>query len=166
MTETSSCSAKSIRVVFAGCLATALAAPLSPGWAQESEADTTFEDVHAELSDAFEAIGGYTSDQRVEALAEMNITLTRLDALIEKLEARTSENWSDMSQATRAETSEALSSLRNSCDRLSEVYGALSQGADTAWDDVLSGVGSAWQDIEIARQKAATSMQSENTAGE
>jgi len=126
--------------------------------AQQSEDETSLDEVQAEFSEAFSAVGGYTADQRDAALAEMEATLQRLDEQIDETEARVRREWSEMSEATRERTSDALSALRERRNRLSESYGALSQGTASAWDDLMAGVRSGWTDLEAAWDEAAVAM--------
>ncbi len=146
----------------AGLLVVAVIVTPRAGLAQQSQDPTTLDQVQAEFSDAFDAIGDFTIDQRDAALAEMETTLERLDARTDETEARVREEWADMSQATREQTSAALTDLREQRNRLSESYGALSQGAATAWDDLMDGVQAGWADLETAWDDATTAI-SENT---
>ena len=63
-----------------------------------------------------------------------------------------------MSQATRDRTAAALRALRERRNRLSASYGALSQGAATAWGDLMAGIQDGWADLETAWDEAATAM--------
>jgi len=130
----------------------------SPAWAQGSGEEASFEQVQAEFSEAFEAIGQYTAEERDEALAALDSTLERLDDRIEELQQRAMDEWSQMSEASREQTSEALRDLRERRNRLSEAYGALSQGTGTAWDDLIGGVRNGWSDLSQAWDDATAAL--------
>jgi chromosome segregation ATPase len=149
-------------VLTVGLIGAALIAVPGTGLTQQSQEPTTLDEVQAEFSDAFAAIGDFTADQRDAALAEMETTLQRLDERIDETEARVREEWAAMSEATREQTSAALSAMREQRNRLSESYGALSQGASTAWDDLMDGVQAGWADLETAWDDATAAM-SDNT---
>lgn len=142
---------------IAGCLgllvlALALA---SPAWAQEQNEATTVEEVQAEIAEAMDAVGRYTADERDEALATLDTALERLDAEIEEMEYQIRARWSEMSQTARERTSGALADLRVRRNQLSQTYGALSQSAASAWDDLLAGMREEWTALESAWDDAA-----------
>jgi hypothetical protein len=118
-------------------------------WAQSNE-PITIGDVQAELSDVYGAIASYSSQQRDEALDAIGNSLDRIDAEIEVLENRARENWADMSEAAQDRTSAALQELRARRNRLGEMYGAMTQGTDAAWDELISGLGRAWDELNTA----------------
>jgi hypothetical protein len=71
-----------------------------------------------------------------------------------------------MSQETRERAAEALSALRERRNRMSEAFGALSQGSGSAWDDLLAGIRSGWDDLEDAWDKAAAALDPDAETGE
>lgn len=118
-------------------------------WAQ-SDDPITIDDVQAELSDVYTAIARYSVQERDEALEAAETLLDRIDAEIDVLENRARENWADMSQAARDKTSGALHDLRSRRNRLGEMYGAMTRGADSAWDEMVYGLGRAWDELKAA----------------
>jgi len=142
-------------VLVAGLIGVAHCAAPGAGLAQQARDAATLDEVQAEFSEAFAAIGDFTAGQRDAALAEMEVTLRRLDERIDETEARVREDWSEMSEARRERTAAALSALRERRNRLSEAYGALSQGTTTAWGDLVTGIEDGWADLERAWDKAA-----------
>lgn len=137
------------RLMAGGVLALGLALPLA---AQDGGTGdrVTAEEVQAELDEAFETIGEYSAEQREEALAAVRETLDEIDSEIARLEQRARENWADMSEATQEQTRETLEELRDRRNRLSEAYGAMRQGTQSAWDEVQEGVASAWSELKDA----------------
>ncbi|RFU11864.1 hypothetical protein DZD18_14990 [Rhodobacteraceae bacterium W635] len=121
-----------------------------PAAAQDTDALTTAEEVRAEISEAMNAIGAYSEQERDEALAEARAALDRLDAEIERRDRALRENWAEMSDAAR-ETAEArLRDLRQARNRLGERFGALESGASGAWDELKTGFSNAWGDFSDA----------------
>lgn len=106
--------------------------------------EVSAESVRQEISEAFEAIAGYSVRQRDAALAEMERLMGDIDARIARLESRTREEWADMSDATRERRTDALERLRARRNELSERYGALRAGAEDAWGELTEGVTNAW----------------------
>ena len=133
--------------------------------AQDSGEAASLNEVQAEFAQAFEAVGDYTAAERDEALETIDATLDRLDRRIARLEDRVREDWSEMSGAARDNASAALDDLRQRRNRLSQAYGALSQGAGTAWDDLVAGVQSGWADVERAWDEAAAALWPDETEG-
>lgn len=133
--------------------------------AQDTGEAASLDEVQAEFSEAFEAAGDYTAAERDEALEALDATLERLDQRIARLEDRVRDDWSNMSEAARDTTSAALADLRQRRNRLSQAYGALSQGAGTAWDDLVAGVQNGWKDVERAWDEAATALRPEDKEG-
>ena len=121
----------------------------APIWA-ESKDRITVDDVQAELSEAYTAIGKFTLQERDDALSAVDDTLIRIDGEIDLLEQRARQNWADMSQAARNRTTAVMLRLRIRRNRLGEMYGALRFGADAAWNDLTIGLTRAWQDLEAA----------------
>ncbi|MDK3018449.1 hypothetical protein [Pseudodonghicola flavimaris] len=133
----------------AALIATALAVP-SLGLAADSapQADTTTsQEVRQEISEAFAAIGDYSAEQRDEALAAAREAMTRLDAEIDRRQDALRDGWSDMSEAARDKAREGLQQLQAARYRLSERYGALESGADSAWDDLKQGFAEAYDSL-------------------
>lgn len=133
----------------------AMLALASAGWSQESAGQTTsFEEVRSEISEAFRAAREYSADQRDLALSQIEQTMARIDDEIDALENRTRENWSEMTDAAKERTAAALKELRMRRNRLSERYGELKQGTETAWDKLQDGFAEAWQALSAAWQGA------------
>ncbi|PQO22280.1 hypothetical protein C2I36_13955 [Rhodobacteraceae bacterium WD3A24] len=133
---------------FAPVIAILLCAPVVVPAQEAADApasgEVTAQSVREEISEAFEAIAGYSVRQRDAALAEMERLMADIDARIARLESRTREEWADMSETARARRAEALERLRARRNELSERYGALRAGAEDAWGELTRGVTRAW----------------------
>jgi hypothetical protein len=136
------------------------------GSAQKTEGAASLDEVQAELSEAFDAIGRYSAQERDEAIAALDRTLVRIDAEIERVERRVRNEWSEMSQAARADAAGALRTLRSQRNRLSEARGALAHGVGAAWDDLVDGVRNGWTALESAWDQAARTLGPEPRTGE
>lgn len=127
----------------------------SPGWSQESADHTTsIEEVQSETSEAFQAIGEYSIDQRDIAFSKIEQTMARIDDEIDALENRSRENWSEMTDEAKEQRATALRELRARRNELSERYGELKHGAETAWDELQEGFSDAWEALSDAWQSA------------
>ncbi len=125
------------------------------GFSQESaDQTTTLEQVRTEISEAFRAIGKYSIDQRDLVFSQIEQTMTRIDDEIDVLENRTRENWSEMTDEAKERRAAALRELRTRRNELSERYGALKHGAETAWEELQEGFSDAWDALSDAWQSA------------
>lgn len=116
--------------------------------------EVTMDKVQMKISKAFDAIANYSVDQRDEAVESISETLDEVDREIDLLEARARNKWSDMSEETREQTSDALAEVRKQRNALGEKFGALQEGADSAWDDLKIGIADAWDSLKSAWQDA------------
>lgn len=135
----------------------ALTAPAAFGGTNEassSQQEVTMEKVQMKISKAFDTIANYSVEQRDEAVESISETLKEVDREIELLEARARVKWADMSEEAREETSDALQEVRKQRNVLGEKFGALQEGADSAWDDLKAGIAEAWNSLKSAWQDA------------
>lgn len=140
------------------------AAPVAGAQDAQEQQRASGEEVRKEVSEAMEAIRGYTADRRDEAAAEIDEALTKLDAAIDRQETRLRENWDEMSEAARREAAEAAAELRRQRNRLAEWDGALKHGAQSAWDELKTGFSNAYDELRSAWEDA--DRKSEATDGE
>ncbi len=135
---------------IAGFVVVAGLALSGPVWPQEGNETARLDEVQTEFSDAFDAIAAYSVDRRDAALDALRNAFSGIDDQIEVLDDRARNAWSQMSDATRQRTAAALRDLRDRRNDLSEAFGALSQGAGSAWDDLMAGVRAGWANLELA----------------
>ncbi len=127
---------------------------VSAAFAQQSpERKTTAQDVKSEVVDAAQAIKSFSVERRDEALKSSKAALDQLDARIERLEAYARERWSEMSQATRDQTSVALRNLKQERARVAEWYGGLQHGSAEAWDRLKLGFSEAYDALRASWRK-------------
>ncbi|MCF8467024.1 MAG: hypothetical protein K9G33_06445 [Sneathiella sp.] len=137
--------------------AMALSAPATIAGTKESSAmqqEVTMDKIQVKISKAFDAIANYSVEQRDEAIKKISATLEEVDYEIELLEARARDQWGDMSEEAREKTSLALQNVRKQRNVLGEKFGALQEGADSAWDNLKDGIADAWQSLKTAWQDA------------
>jgi hypothetical protein len=126
-----------------------------PSQAAQHENDkTTAKEVRQEVTDAAEAIKGYTADQRDEAAKKAKAALAALDARIDALEARIDKNWDKMDKAARAQARSTLQALRRQRVEAAEWYGQLQSGTAEAWEHTKKGFSDAYRSLQQAWEKA------------
>lgn len=154
------------RPLLAACLGAALLLLPTALWPDTPRDQTDLDEVQAEFGEAFETIGTYSADQRDKALAATRKTLSNIDDRIDDFEDRIRDRWADMSEATRERSADALRVLRDRRNRMSEAFGALSQGSGSAWHDLMAGIRSGWDDLENAWDNAAAAITPDAATGE
>lgn len=137
-----------------GWLLAILLAAASPGAAAEQEAKADFDRVERQWSEAVDSLMGYTAARKEEAMATARDTLSAMDARLDRLEARTQEEWSRLNESARQERRELLRTLRRKRSRLAEWYGGMKATSDAAWEDVKLGFGRAYDDLADAMGRA------------
>ena len=150
---------KMLRALTIGAVFTAmtLSAPTAIAGAKESSAmqqDVTMDKVQMKISKAFDAVANYSVEQRDEAVKSISASLNEIDQEIELLEARARDQWGDMSEEARGKASKALRNVRQQRNVLGEKFGALQEGADSAWDNLKAGIADAWKSLKTAWQDA------------
>lgn len=135
--------------------ATAIAALGTLATAQETPPGlTTSKEVRAEISEAMDAIGDYSAQQRDEALTRARYALQRFDAEIERREQVIRENWNAMSDEARETATETMQDLRSARNAVGESFGALQAGGADAWDELKTGLSDAWDALSTTWEKA------------
>ncbi len=122
--------------------------------AQEANDLVTSEEVKTDISQAMEAVGKYSVQEKDEALAAVREGLQDLDAEIDRREAALRESWDSLEDGARDEYAEAVSDLRAARNHLGERVGALEAGSEDAWGDLTEGFTRAYADFK-ARWKEA-----------
>ena len=129
--------------------------------ADPAAAETTDDEIGQEISEAIDAIGDYTVEQRDEALAEAEAVLNDLDARIERQDERFRREWNQMSEAAREQAAATLQDLRDKRTALAEWYGSMRHGAVDAWEDIKDGFAAAYEDFKAAWDEAENKRVSE-----
>jgi hypothetical protein len=144
-----------LSLIAVALLGIATASPASQHEAAKPESGkTTAKEVRQEMSDATEAIKGYTADKRDEAAAKAKAGLDALDARINALEARIDKNWEKMDKAAREKARNTLKELRKQRVEAAEWYGSLKNGTAEAWEQTKKGFSDAYTSLQRAWKKA------------
>jgi len=115
---------------------------------------TTMEDVKEEMREAAGAIKNYTTGQRDEAAKRIKLTLTKLDAQIERLEDRLDQKAARMDQAARSKARASLKALRKHRNKLAEWAGGMQHSSNEAWQDIKTGFLKSYKNMQEAFNKA------------
>jgi TolA-binding protein len=99
----------------------------------------TFAELKQQWSEAVDTLKGYSAAQRDTALEEGKETLNAMDTYIEQLEARTREEWDQLSETTQEKRKNALRTLREERNDLAEWYGGMKHSSAGAWDEMKQG---------------------------
>lgn len=145
---------QNVRVAFLASITVVSVALASPTQAADSTDKTSPAEVRREVSQAIEAIKGYSIDQRDQALRQARSMVDRLDARIDRLEKRLRHSRDEMSEATRNKTAETLRQLRKKRNRLAEWYDRLRHGSSNAWDKIKQGFSDAYSEVQAAWEEA------------
>jgi len=101
------------------------------------------------------AIGGYTADQRDEAVRKAKETLADMDIRIERLETQYSQKWDQMDQSARSSAQQTLTALRKQRSKAAEWYGGLKHSSSNVWEDVKTGFLESYHQLQGAFENAA-----------
>jgi hypothetical protein len=134
------------RIVLVGWITLGLAGPL----AAQTDQEAALEDVRAQIAAAMEAIAAYSEAQREAAIADARAALDELDAAIAERQREMRADWAEMTAVARADADARLAELQTALVGLAERVGMLQAGADTAWDELNSGLVAAWDALSSA----------------
>jgi TolA-binding protein len=136
-------------------LAALLAAPVS--WAQADRDDSlpAFSDVQQQAMELKQSVLTYSQQQRQDLIAETRSALNNFDRRIDNLRHSIDARSEDMSAAAERYADNMLNNLERQRQDLAQWFSSLRQDSDQAWDDVIYGFSSAydefyesWEDLE------------------
>lgn len=133
-------------VLLAGILATA---PV-----RAAEEKSSAEQVKQEGKELLQALGGYTVEQRDEALRAAKAALDSLDTRIEALEKNVDARWDTMDKAARKKARAQLKELHKQRTQAAEWYGSLKSSTGAAWEHMKKGFSEAYSDLSAAWKKS------------
>jgi hypothetical protein len=122
--------------------------------ASSVESSASAAQVHEEVSEALQAIGSYTAEQRDAALAKAGETLKKTDARIDQLQHRIDRNWETMNDTAREKARAALKTLQQQRTGLAEWYGGLKHSSANAWEELKRGFTKSYRELENSLEKA------------
>lgn len=107
--------------------------------ADGAEGSAGLDQVKHEWGEAVEVLGNYSAAQRDAAVASAERTLTAMDQRIERLEARTRQQWGKLTQSAREARELTLRKLRAQRNQVAEWYGGMKHSSAGAWESVKQG---------------------------
>lgn len=120
----------------------------------ETEVEQDLEGVETEVEQGvdpqFDALEGFTLEQRAEFEQELNTMAQNYDTRIAELEAQAAT----MDEATRTQWEAEIAGLRQQRDLLQQQLGQLGTVTEENWQDVKTGILTAIEDFERSVQEA------------
>lgn len=135
-------------------LVSLVAALATSGAFTAAHAQTTFDDVKQEAQALTGVIGNYSHDRRVALTEASQATLKSIDESIHELNAKIRDDWSQMSDATKAKAQTALDNLHQRRLAVAERLGAIEQSSSSSWSDIRGGFSVAFTDLQTAWENA------------
>ncbi len=128
-------------------LAALLASP--SGWtqAESDNAMLAFSDMQQQAMELKQSVLTYSEQQRQELIAETRATLNNFDRRIDNLQQSIDARSEDMSAAAERYADELLNNLMRQRQDLAQWFSNLRQDSNQAWDDVIYGFSSAYDDF-------------------
>jgi len=142
------------KIVMVACVALGLAGPL----AAQTDQKAALEEVRAQVAEAMEAIAAYSEAQREAAIDDARAALDELDAAIAARQREMREEWAEMTNAAQDDANARLAELQSALVGLAERVGTLQAGADTAWDELNTGLVAAWNALSSAIESSLQPM--------
>ncbi|MEP1217363.1 MAG: hypothetical protein ABJM11_02680 [Marinobacter sp.] len=126
-------------------LAFVLAIGMSGSLHADSPDDSSVESLRKETRELGQALKEFGADQKAEAEAAIEDTLSALDKRIETLQQELDQNWDDMSDKARDRSQKSLESLREQRQRVQEWYDELQASSSSAWERAKKGFSEAYE---------------------
>jgi uncharacterized membrane protein len=111
--------------------------------------------VRQEADDTLQAIKEYSIDKKEQVMAKAKDVLDKMDVKIDELEKRSSEQWQNMSEASREQSRQALRELRRKRNDIAEWYGGMKHSSAGAWDEMRKGFVDSYHALQQAFDKAS-----------
>jgi tellurite resistance protein len=128
-------------------LAALLASP--SGWtqAERDNAMPAFADMQQQAMELKQSVLTYSEQQRQDLIAETRATLNNFDRRIDNLQQSIDARSEDMSAAAERYADELLNNLMRQRQDLAQWFSNLRRDGNQAWDDVIYGFSSAYDDF-------------------
>ncbi len=128
--------------------------PVTIGEERAAE-NTGLDEVEEKISAAAEALKKYSVQQREQATARLGELLAELDAMIESLEQRLTDEGAKMDRLARDKARATLQRLREERTRLAEWYGGMKYSSAGAWEQIQKGLDESFDAFSEAMKRAA-----------
>lgn len=125
----------------------------------DNKEQSTIEGIKQEGQELLQAMEKYSEKQKTKAIDLVDENLDRMDARIDYLERRLSEEWGDLSKDARNEISEQLAALRKQRLEVAEWYGSLKQNSGEAWNELKEGFSASFEELSQAWEDAEESFE-------
>ena len=122
---------------------------------QKKDGKTEMAQVQQEADDTLQAIKDYSIDKKDQVMAKAKDVLDKMDVKIDELEKQSSEQWQDMSEASREKSRQALRELRKKRNDIAEWYGGMKHSSAAAWNDMKKGFIDSYHSLQQAFDKAS-----------
>ena len=122
---------------------------------QKKDGKTEMTQVRQEADETLQAIKDYSIDKKEQVMAKAKDALDKMDVKIDELEKRSSEQWQDMSEASREQSRQALRELRKKRNEIAEWYGGMKHSTASAWDEMKKGFIDSYHSLQQAFDKAS-----------
>jgi len=116
--------------------------------------DAASADIKKEIHDLLEVLESYGAAQQEKSVEQTRKALEKIDARIETLQNRLTEEWADLSEASRTRARDALVELRRKRIEVAEQYGSLKSSSVVAWDHMKKGFSDAYRQLARVWEKA------------
>jgi len=116
----------------------------------EQDAQGVETEVEQEVDPRFDALEGFTMEQRAEFEQELNTLIQDFDLRISDLEAQAAT----MDEATKTQLNDEIMALRQQRDLLQQQFGQLGAVTEENWEDVKTGILTAIEAFEQSVQEA------------
>jgi hypothetical protein len=122
---------------------------------QKKDGKTEMAQVRQEADDTLQAIKDYSIDKKDQVMVKAKDVLDKMDVKIDELEKQSSEQWQDMSEASREKSRQALRELRKKRNDIAEWYGGMKHSSASAWNDMKKGFIDSYHSLQQAFDKAS-----------
>ena len=110
--------------------------------------------VRRDVDQAVDAIRGYSTELREQAMANARLAAEDLDRQMARLQAQTNQRWSRMGETARTRSQATMADLRQRRNAMAEWYGGLRHGSTAAWGEVRVGFITSYHELAEALRKA------------
>lgn len=107
----------------------------------------TFAEVEQQAMELKQSVLTYSEEQRDALVSETESALTSFDRRIENLEENIAENGEEMSAAAKRYADNMMATLERQREELASWFASLKQDGNEAWDDVIYGFSSAYDEF-------------------
>lgn len=140
---------------LAGVAVTGLCLVAATAFAQSaSEDEVTYQELKKEMKEAGEAIKGYSAKQSKEAVRTVKSSIHKMDAYIERMQARLDANAEKMDDAARRKARASLEAIKKQRNEVAQWYERMKDSSADAWEEVKAGFLKSYRSLVNAFDRA------------